>query len=56
MTATILEDTTLAGRLEIARDRTAVKVNRIRYPYPNRLGLITPTPFAETIGGRVIEL
>jgi hypothetical protein len=41
----------LSGRWEILPNRDAVKVNRIRYPYPNRLGLIKPTPIA----GRVIE-
>lgn len=29
----------LAGRVEILPDRTRLKVNRIRYPYPNTLDL-----------------
>lgn len=27
------------GRVEVMPDRTVVRVNRIRYPKPNRLGL-----------------
>lgn len=30
--------------------------NRIRYPRPNRFGLVKPTPYIETILGRVIEV
>jgi hypothetical protein len=30
--------------------------NRIRYPKPNRLGLIKPKPYIETIMGRVTEV
>lgn len=40
--------------------RDDVRVNRIRYPRPNRLGLARArgqlTPYAETIGGRVVEV
>jgi len=35
---------------------TAERANRIRYPFPNRLGLTKPAPYAEVITGRVIVI
>lgn len=47
---------TMPGRIEYSSPNAPPeRVNRIRYPKPNRLGLITPTPYSETVLGRTVE-